>query len=75
MPMRTPPALLLARHAATVWALNGEEGSDPAQVSMQKQGRFEVYEGDAVPMSPPQANGAALMEKHLAKPGTPDPTR
>ena len=58
----------------SLWPLEGNK-DDPPQVSVQKQGRFEVYEGDAAPVSPPQANGASLMEKHLAKPGTPDPNR
>ncbi len=81
--MRLAPALWLShapRHPgalpcrASFWPLEWER-LDPPQVSVQKQGRFEVYEGDAGPVSPPQANGAALMEKHLAKPGTPDPNR
>ena len=64
---RLPPAL-----SCVMLALEGR-GLIQQQGSVQKQGRFEVYEGDA--MSPPQANGAALMEKNLAKPGTPDPNR
>lgn len=42
---------------------------------LQKQGRFEVYEGDAQPpMSPPVgANAQALMEQNLgSKPNTPE---
>ena len=42
---------------------------------MQKQGRFEVYEGDGQPpMSPPVGtNAQALMEQHLgSKPVTPE---
>ncbi len=67
-------ALCCLLHVAQCSPPTGE-GFHPVQVPSQKQGRFEVYEGDAVPMSPPQANGQSLMEKHLAKPGTPDPTR
>ena len=43
-----------------------------SSLTLQKQGRFEVYEGDAPPLSPPIPNGAALMEKAL-KPATPTP--
>ena len=42
---------------------------------LQKQGRFEVYEGDAQPpMSPPVgANAQGLMEQNLgSKPTTPE---
>ena len=42
---------------------------------LQKQGRFEVYEGDAPPpLSPPIGAGAALMEQHAAV-GKPDASR
>lgn len=34
--------------------------------SVQKQGRFEVYDGD-VPLSPPITDGAALMDQHATR--------
>ena len=41
---------------------------------VQKQGRFEVYEGDAQPpMSPPVGQGQQFMDQNLgSKPTTPD---
>ena len=41
---------------------------------VQKQGRFEVYEGDAQPpMSPPVGQGQQFMEQNLgSKPTTPE---
>ena len=39
---------------------------------MQKQGRFEVYEGDShPPMSPPnQQQPGAVMDQHLSRPSS-----
>ena len=41
---------------------------------VQKQGRFEVYEGDAQPpMSPPVGPGQQYMDQNLgSKPTTPE---
>ena len=43
-------------------------------VAVQKQGRFEVYEGDAQPpMSPPVGQGQGFMDQNLgSKPTTPE---
>ena len=40
---------------------------------LQKQGRFEVYEGD-MNMSPPVSDGAVLLEQHLGGNKLPDLT-
>jgi len=44
------------------------------RVCVQKQGRFEVYEGDAQPpMSPPVGQGQQFMDQNLgSKPTTPE---
>ena len=41
---------------------------------IQKQGRFEVYEGDSQPpMSPPVSQGSQFMDQNLgSKPATPE---
>ncbi len=48
--------------------------SDQYAALVQKQGRFEVYEGDAQPpMSPPVGQGQQFMDQNLgSKPTTPD---
>ena len=38
---------------------------------LQKQGRFEVYEGD-MNMSPPVHDGAVLLDQHLGGSRLPD---
>ena len=45
-----------------------------SSVLVQKQGRFEVYEGDAQPpMSPPVGPGQQFMDQNLgSKPTTPE---
>ena len=60
-------AFLLAKPKFTVWLYL-------VLLLVQKQGRFEVYEGDAQPpMSPPVGPGQQFMDQNLgSKPTTPE---